>query len=200
MRYAALGSDETQQAVVAVQVSQYAYAAVATPKGNGWERIAQFSCWCKYDMDHFMDEFVRLIRAPEPNVERFELVLRASGGGSGLYRQDEVHFRLFRGEMKAVLSFESRLVNYHLGIPKPYLEIQRRWFHPNFERGGFLVEGHANLSWRRHVRNDGLVTFSIRDLESRRLGRLTCRPFEWSDKTFRYQPTGNSTSCQPSQK
>lgn len=47
LRYAALGSDETQQAVVAVQVSQYAYAAVATPKGNGWERIAQFSCWCK---------------------------------------------------------------------------------------------------------------------------------------------------------
>ena len=55
LRYAALGSDETQQAVIAVQMSQYGYAAVATPKGNGWQRIAQFNCWCKYDVDHFMD-------------------------------------------------------------------------------------------------------------------------------------------------
>jgi len=62
---------KTQQAVVAVQVGQYAYATVARPKGNGWERVAQFNCWCKYDMDHFMDEFLSLVRAPERDVERF---------------------------------------------------------------------------------------------------------------------------------
>src|SRR6266567_310297 len=39
LRYAALGSDETQQAIVAIQMGQYAYATVATPKGNAWERI-----------------------------------------------------------------------------------------------------------------------------------------------------------------
>jgi len=33
--------------------------------------------------------------------------------------------------MKAVLSFESRLASQHMGIEKPYLEIQRRWFHPD---------------------------------------------------------------------
>jgi len=98
LRYAALGSDETQQAIVAVQVDQYGYAAVVTPKGNGWERIAQFGCWCKYDMNNFLDEFVGIVQAPEPNVERSELVIRASGGGSGLSNQDEAHFRYFTGK------------------------------------------------------------------------------------------------------
>ncbi len=196
LRYAALGSDETKQAVVAVQMGQLAYATVATPKANGWERIAQFNCWCKYDVDHFMDEFVRIVRAPEQNVEHFELVLRASGGGSGLYHQDEVHFRLFRGEMKAVLSFESRLVNYHLGVEKPFLEIQRRWFHPDFERGGFLVEGHANLWPGAFPQFEGSVyEDSTRDLELRHLGNLGCRVFRWNQEAFRYQKTGVSKSC-----
>jgi hypothetical protein len=143
-----------------------------------------------------MDEFVRIVRAPEPNVERFELVLRASGGGSGLYHQDEIHFRLFRGEMKAVLSFESRLANYHLGIEKPFLEIQRRWFHPDFERGGFLVEGHANLWPGTFPQFEGSVyEDSTRDLESRHLGNLTCRVFRWNKEAFRYQPAGLLKSC-----
>src|SRR5258708_5037284 len=196
LRYAALGNDETQQAIVAIQIGQYAYAVVATPKGNAWERIAQFNCWCKYDMDHFMDEFVRLVRAPEQNVERFELVLRASGGGSGLYRQDEVHFRLFRGELKLVLSFESRVVSDHMGTEKPFLEMRRRWFHPDFERGGFLVEGHANLTPGSTPQIEhSTYEASIRDLESRHLGILTCRVFRWSEEKFRYQPAGGSKSC-----
>jgi hypothetical protein len=46
LRYAALGSDETRQAIVVAQVvGAYAYAAVVTPKSNGWERIALFNCW-----------------------------------------------------------------------------------------------------------------------------------------------------------
>lgn len=70
LRYAALGTDATQQAILAVQVGQYGFATVATPKGNAWERVAQFNCWCKYDMSHFLDEFVQIARAPDLNVER----------------------------------------------------------------------------------------------------------------------------------
>lgn len=151
LRYAALGSDETQQAILAVQVGQYGFAAVASPRGNAWERVAAFNCWCKYDMSRFLDEFVSITRAPENNAERFELVIRASGGGSGLYNQDEAHFRFHRGEMKPVLHFIARYVTLHLGIAKPYLEIDRRWFHSGLYGadqsvpGGVLVEGHANL-------------------------------------------------------
>jgi hypothetical protein len=70
LRYAALGRDETQQAIVAAQyVGDSAIAAVAAPKpnGTGWERIAIFDCWCKYDAAGMLDEFVSLRQALEPN-------------------------------------------------------------------------------------------------------------------------------------
>jgi hypothetical protein len=42
LRHAALGSDATQQAILAVQMGDYGFAVVVTPKGNAWERVAQF--------------------------------------------------------------------------------------------------------------------------------------------------------------
>jgi hypothetical protein len=45
LRYAALGTDEAQQAILAVQVGQYGFATVATQKGNAWERVASAACW-----------------------------------------------------------------------------------------------------------------------------------------------------------
>ena len=145
LRYAALGRDETQQAIVAAQVvGTYAFAAVAISGAKGWERIAAFSCWCKYDASNVMDTFVSL-RGPGPQrneTGRYELVLRASGGGTGLYTQDEAHFRLYRGDMKAVISFVSRREDNPGGSPPPwYLTLERRWFDPmisvNVPEGGY---------------------------------------------------------------
>jgi hypothetical protein len=60
LRYAALGGDATEQAVVVVEVGgQSSYAAVVAPKGKGWERIATASCWCKYE-EEVVDAFVSL--------------------------------------------------------------------------------------------------------------------------------------------
>lgn len=198
LRYAAMGSDETRQAIVAVQVSDMAFAAVARPVGSGWERIAQFGCWCKYDLERFLDEFVTLVRAPDPNALRWELVVRASGGGSGLYEQYEAHFRYFNGEIREVISFGSRLVRASTG-PEYQVEVERRWFHGDnnpYNPGVTMVEGHAVLRAEAVPPLELGVYDSIRDLESRQLGPLACRQFKWNEKVFRYESAGDTHPCQ----
>jgi hypothetical protein len=59
LRYASLGEGRTKQAIVLLEASSYAYAAVAVPSLNAWERIAVFECWCKYE-DSLLDDFVRV--------------------------------------------------------------------------------------------------------------------------------------------
>jgi hypothetical protein len=49
LRYASLGGGRTKQAILLVETASYAYAAVAVPSLNTWERIAVFECWCKYE-------------------------------------------------------------------------------------------------------------------------------------------------------
>ncbi len=204
LRYAALGSDETQQAIVVAQVvGTYAYAAVATPKQNAWERIAVFSCWCKYDPETVVDTFVSLNRAPDPmrsgEVQRYELVLRASGGGTGIYNQHEVHFRFFRSEMKAVMSFVSRVQSSTTGNPPPWhLTIERRWFYPSLPvylpDGGsgyvaVLVESRGNTAL------PPTVYFTIRELQDLYLKGITCRTFQWNQKLFQYDPVAVPNAC-----
>lgn len=102
LRYASLGGDRYKQAIVLVEASSYAYAAVAVPSLNAWERIAVFECWCKYESPTLLDDFVRV----EYTYHRIpDLVIRASGGGTGLYEQTEAHFALRDGELRRVLSF-----------------------------------------------------------------------------------------------
>ena len=201
LRYPALGREETQQAIVVVQIEgSLVYAAVATPKPNGWERIAVFGCWCKYDSQAITDTFVSLDLAPDPRrgdeIERYELVLRASGGGSGLYRQQEVRFRLYKGEMKAVMSFESRVQS----VPPPlrYLRMERRWFNPivpvrsSGGGGGYvgvLVESRA----RTRVPPD--VYFAIPGLQNLYLKEITCRTFRWNPDRFEYEPVSVPNVC-----
>jgi hypothetical protein len=56
-----------------------------------------------------LDEFVSLRPAAEPAREtgqHYELVVRTSGGGTGIYTQD--HYRIFHNELRNVLQFVSR--------------------------------------------------------------------------------------------
>jgi hypothetical protein len=209
LRYAALGSDETQQAIVVAQVvGVSAYAAVAASKANGWERIATFDCWCKYDAQDVLDTFVSLIRAPDPialpSVGRFELVLRASGGGTGIYTQDEVHFRLYRGEMKAVMSFVSRVQATLVGNPPPWkLTVERRWFCPSLPVN--LPDGRTDViavlaESRGETAVPPAVDFLIRELQDRYLKGITCRTYRWNAKGFRYEPVAVPNACKPPEK
>ena len=58
-----------------------------------------------------LDEFVSLRPAAEPPREirrHYELVVRSSGGGTGIYTQVEDHYRIFHNQLRKVLQFVSR--------------------------------------------------------------------------------------------
>jgi hypothetical protein len=186
LRYAALGTNDTQQAIIVVQVlGTYAFAAAGTPGANGWERIAAFGCWCKYDADSAVDEFVSFVQAPG-SPAHYELVVRASGGGTGLYVQNEFHFRLYRRELKSVMSFVRRLQRVSMGPPAPSrLTLERRWF-----AGGVLVEGRSESAMPPGF------NFRIRELQERSLRGLICRTFQWNNQNFRYDPVARPDPCE----
>ena len=198
LRFAALGVDETEQAIVFVQYGgANGIAAVASPRTNGWERIAAFTCWCKYDTDDMADSFVSLVRAPDaaPGPNRFELVLRASGGGTGRYIQHEAHFRFRRGEMKPVMSFVRRDTVFNTG---PQLTVSRRSFYikplmfPDGSggNGGVLTEADGESASRPPSN-----VMSERGFEDRYLSRFTCRTFRWDGGRFEYVAVSVATVC-----
>ena len=80
LRYAALGEDTTRQAILSVQSGPMAFVAVVVPKAKEWQRIASFSCWCKYEKNPLHEAVflapLALWSAKEP--QRYELVLRTS--------------------------------------------------------------------------------------------------------------------------
>jgi hypothetical protein len=144
------------------------YAAVGVAAPSGWERVAAFDCWCKYEMNSGGDalgEFVQLRAAPQRSPttsQRYELVLRASGGGTGIYTQDEAHFRLFHGELRRVLSF----VSESRSCPAPNeCTLEKRWFRPtgvHGQAGGVLVESRGRYA----AGNGESIEASARELEN----------------------------------
>ena len=200
LTYAALGRDNTRQAVLAISSDQMMYAAVATPNSNGWTRIAVFGCWCKYDIGD-LSEFVQ-VRPSIPDAEesfriqeRFELVMHGSGGGSGIYVQNEAHFRVDGGKLRRVLSFVSRTVECNGRTRNPNAEpctLEKRWFYGN-ESGWVLAAGSGKFS-----DNHPEVYWSVRELEDRFLQKMTCTKFKWDDQAFQYERVENTPTTCPS--
>jgi len=204
LEYAALGEDANQQSILAVHTSQnqLIFAAVAMPKANGWERIATFDCWCKYEMYLGQDalaESVQVRPAPEPGPttpEHFELILRASGGGTGIYTQNEGHFRIYRGELHRVMSFISRKLSCS---PSEPCNFEKRWFYTTGignVMGGVLIEGRGRYA----SENQLTVGHFVRDLENRSLQEVTCSTYRWEEQSFRYEPIAATNPCEPAKK
>ena len=89
LRFASLGIDGSQQAIIAVKRDAWLYGAVGVQAGGGWHRISAFSCWCGYETGDLLADFIQIQSGPDVGQE---LVLRASGGGTGLYSQQQAHF------------------------------------------------------------------------------------------------------------
>jgi hypothetical protein len=201
LEYAALGEDATQQAILAVHTShnQLTFAAVAVLKPKGWERIAVWDCWCKYEMYLGQDALAQSVQvrpAPEPGPttpEHFELILRASGGGTGIYTQNEGHFRVYHGELRRVMSFVSRSLSCPSREP---CNIEKRWFYTTTlgsVTGGVLVEGRGKYASVNQPR----VDYFVRDLENQRLREVTCSTYRWNEQRFRYEPLAATNPCEP---
>lgn len=195
LTYAALGSDPTQQAIVAIQAGQMTHAALAVSSAHGWTRIANFSCWCKYEMNGGEDtlaEFVQLVGVSSPVLkpQRFELVLRASGGGSGIYVQDEVHFRVVNGKLRSVLQFVSDRLACPMGES---CNIEKRWFVAtpvHGKPGGVLVEARGQFPQTTGSFNPG-----ARELYGRYLEPANCRAYSWDEVKQAYWTNSAPQSC-----
>jgi hypothetical protein len=175
--YASLGEDRTKQAILLVEAASYAYAAVAVPSLNTWERIAVFECWCKYEDLTLLDDFVR-VEYTYHGIP--DLILRASGGGTGLYEQTEAHFALQGGEQRMVLSFISRKRTCPVGTDTCLYE--RRWF-----RSGQLVEAKAAFD------REPNVDWDLAD--ARNFKSITCTAYKWDAASFTYTRSGAAHPC-----
>lgn len=203
LTYAALGEDATQQAILAVQISQrqQTFASIAVPKGDSWDRVAVFDCWCKYEMVSGQDalaESVQIRPAPEPGPttpQHFELVLRASGGRTGIYTENEGHFRIYRQELRPVMSFVSRRRSCDpTGPPPHWCDIEKRWFYPaafGNTMGGVLVESRGRFESDHRPQ----AWWSVRDLENRDLQQVTCVTYKWNAQSFQYDRVTGTNPC-----
>lgn len=191
LRFASLGTTEEKQAIITVWMpsGDMLFGAVAAHDGRSWERIANFSCWCKYEAGDLLGGFVQVKPGPDGHSE---LVIRASGGGTGLYARDEVHFRYFKGELRLVFSFQDR---FDECIKGPCSSIYR-WFYPerlDGAAGAVLVEAHVRL-------HSGTpeAEGAIPDLQLRNFEIPSCKSYKWDAKTFRYEAASQVRNpCNP---
>lgn len=195
LRYATLGSDDSLQAIVVANVSPVLHGAVAIRRSKGWERIASFSCWCKYENGDLLNGFVQVEFAPDG---RSELVVRDSGGGTGVYSQTEYHFRIHHGELRLVLSFVSRAVECQIdpGETTTLCHIQRRWFKKSVGNSGSLS---VLVELSNKQMPDGYLAeqFGIRDLEIQQLRQYSCKTYKWNEKSFWYEQVVDTNLCKP---
>ena len=111
--------------------------------------------------------------------------MRGSGGGTGLYEQNEAHFHVHQGELREVLTFVSRRRSCPV-TPVRLCEVERRWF-----RGEMLVEARGTMDGEAIPR----VAYMFRDLEQQYTQTLTCQPYIWDDATFRYVSQAPAIPC-----
>ena len=177
LRYASLGGGHPKQAIVLVEASSYAYASVAVPSANAWERIAVFECWCKYEGYTLLDDFVR-VEYTDHLIP--DLVVRASGGGTGLYEQTEARFDLKGGELRKALSFTSRRRDCPVGTNTCLYE--HRWF-----ASGELVEAKAKF--------DSELNFDWNFADAHGFKSITCAAYSWDAASFTYIRLGTAKPC-----
>jgi hypothetical protein len=193
LRYADLGVDGTQQAIIGVRRHAMLYGAVAARGGSRWHRIAAFSCWCKYESGDLLAGFIRIQAGPGVGQE---LVLRASGGGTGVYSEQQAHFRYHQGELHLVFAFVSRHRNCDPTEPEPHsCEVERRWFYVNYwdsVPGAVLVESRLRL----FPETDPEPKFtSLRELELTHAQEFSCKTYKWDKEKFRYEPFVAPNPC-----
>jgi hypothetical protein len=106
--YEDVDGDGVAEALLTVEIdSSDVVLMVLKRQGDQWYRLpspSDFSCWCKYERSP-LDSFVELRGWKGPGDEQTRLiVIRASGGGTGLYERSLAMFALHGLEIKSVFS------------------------------------------------------------------------------------------------
>ena len=170
LRYSAIGDDATLDSIVAIDLmGDLAYVAIAVPSAGHWQRVGVFHCWCKYENDP-LHPFVDVHLAASRTTPGSELVLRPSGGGTGIYGRDEVHFRIHDGAIRNVMSFEGFLRSCF----GPCTVVNRTF------KDGVLIESKERFEATAPPQN------------------ATCTRYEWDEALFRYKKVAPATKCSKS--
>ncbi|HUA00105.1 MAG TPA: hypothetical protein VMB02_07225 [Candidatus Aquilonibacter sp.] len=191
LRYGSLGASNDQEAIIGVDIGPDLYGAVAIQTLKGWQRIANFYCWCRYENGDLLAGFIHVEYADEGN----ELVVHASGGGTGLYVQDEYRFRVHEGELKTVLSFTSRFRECPWSPSgNGVCDGEQRQFDSQESgrvAGGVLVEA----KFRFQADDIPKAEYSMRELELLHGKSPTCTKYVWDEIAFRYIESSEAHAC-----
>jgi hypothetical protein len=203
LRYASLGDDGVQDAIVAVRVRNRILIAVAAPKNVGWERVAAFRYVCMADLRgndrELLDSTIAIGRYGNDFFEREELILRpitllaASRGITPLSTQlqHEVHFRLFAGGLRRTLLFERRRQTCERGRDSCAVTL-RSFYHFAFGQpptidGGIVVEAYGSGA--------GFATTSFdTELEDRSLSFTSCSALRFNQDTHQFEKSSTLSS------
>ena len=203
LTYAALGADATLGAILAVQLSQYVYAAVAIPKQTRWTRVGLSGCWCKYEVLGDTDVLTRTVLLSPFSIsgpaspQRFELGIRSSSGGTGIYVQTEVHFRVFGDRLRPILSFESRHRSCDPTERPPGCEVAATLFYSTVTEGPYAEGGVVLIESRGHWTASDPPADGVNllpDSESRFLKPTSCKTYRWDEERFAYLLTEQLSS------
>ncbi len=191
LRYGSLDASTDQQAIIGVDIGSDLYGAVAIQTPRGWQRIANFYCWCRYENRDLLAGFIRVEYADEGN----ELVVHASGGGTGLYVQDEYRFRVHEGELRTVLSFTSRFRECPWSPSgNGFCDGEQQQF--DSQEWGRVAGGVLVKSTFRFEADDiPKAEYSIRELELLHAKSPTCMKYVWDEKAFRYTESSAAHAC-----
>ncbi len=186
------GEGEPARALVSVLTpGAEMFAAVATPRNGFWQRVAAFNCWCKYDIDATaadpLSEFA--------HFDGKELVIRSSGGGTGIYSQEESRYRISDSTLREVITFISRHRECDPTSPGERCTLVRRWFRDEPLRdnspGGRLYSSTAQFKGSSIAE----PIWRVRDLIDNQPSQLTCHEYRWDEHRFSYVSVGSSHIC-----
>lgn len=107
-----LDGDPTLEAIVTFdQQFHREWAAVLKQVKGGWLRIGLLHCWCKYERDP-LTGFFEMRSLVDPN--RYDLIVRDSLGGTGVYWRDTVIYRMKDNALHEVLRVREEYRECHL--------------------------------------------------------------------------------------
>lgn len=180
LRYVEFGPGRLKYAIILTSGLNEAFAAIAAPKGETWERFTVIGCFCQYGGEQ-LDHFARVDFSGVPGDLAKDLIIMARAGGTGIVVDTEVHFRLRGENLQPVFSFVSRKDAHVFGPGGGSLH-ERRWF-----EDGQLVEETAT------VKDNDFGDW--KSIDDRNFKSKICRPYKFDDANFRYIPSGPAKAC-----
>lgn len=188
-----LDGDGVPEAVFTIDVD-YAdvVLAVLKQKDGQWFRLPSppdFSCWCKYETSP-LDTFVEIVKWSDSfenaGQPRRLILIRSSGGGTGLYERGVEAYALDGFQLRQVFADEEE----YRECPWPEGECHFR---------------HALLTFELRSKNRALIVKQVRVADDGRnfgpeqswwvgLPVFACKAYTWNHTDFRFEANAATTS------